>query len=114
MLHARVGAQLGRHKREHVFDGGHPRRLQHTHRRGIHPGETAYTRHFMNRSSPSRVHVEVTLRATSRRATGMAMFTVVQKIALLGLLLLTNPQVRTPRPGSTRWGCRGGACYFRW
>ena len=65
---------------------------------------------------PSRVHVEVTLRATSRRATGMAMFfTVVQKITLLGLMLpLTNPQVRTPRPGSTRWGCRGGACYFRW
>jgi hypothetical protein len=40
-----------------------------------------------------------------------------QKIALLGLLLLlANPQVRTPRPGSTRlaWGCRGRACYFGW
>jgi hypothetical protein len=36
----------------------------------------------------------------------MAMFfTVVQKITLLGLMLpLTNPQVRTPRPGSTRLG----------
>jgi hypothetical protein len=31
-----------------------------------------------------RTYVEVTLRATSRRATGMAMFTAVQKIVLLG------------------------------
>ena len=52
----------------------------------------------------SCAHVEVTLRATSRRATGMAMlFTPVQKSCCWGLLLLlTNPQVRTPRPGSTR------------
>jgi hypothetical protein len=62
--------------------------------------------HFMNRftSSLSCAHVEVTLRATSRRVTGVAMFTVVQKIALLGLLLLTT--LRCERLGQAR---RGGA-----
>jgi hypothetical protein len=51
-------------------------------------------------SSLSCAHVEVTLRATSRRVTGVAMFTVVQKIALLGLLLLLT--LRCERLGQAR------------
>jgi hypothetical protein len=86
------------------------------------PGDCVRTAFYSRFTLPLvllvRTYVEVTLRATSRRATGVAMlFTAVQKIVLLGAAAAAdqpsgaNASARLDAP---RCGCRGGACYFGW